>query len=178
MRFSLSSSVRQTTASASATPSSVKRSMSVPSPQMARPFSSASAASRLRSRLVSMIFTATSASSSILARKRPVRPAPMIMTCSSFLASRCTKVSLNFSISAGSPMKYALSCGSRQSSPCGMIMRWSRKIMPARIALGISRSFSGMFAKGEWRVTFVSKRRTLPLAKSSTSSAAGVMRMR
>ena len=105
MRFSLSSSVRQTTASASATPSSVKRSMSVPSPQMARPFSSDSAASRLRSRLVSMIFTATSASSSILARKRPVRPAPMIMTCSSRLASRCTNVWLNFWISTGSPMK-------------------------------------------------------------------------
>ena len=42
----------------------------------------------------------------------------------------------------------------------------------------MSMSLRGIFAIFESRRTFVSKRRTLPLAKSSTLSAAVVMRMR
>ena len=57
-------------------------------------------------------------------------------------------------------------------------MRWSRKIMPARTPRGSSMSLSCLRANGDERRTRVSKRRTLPWAKSSTLSAAGVMRMR
>ena len=105
MRLSLSSSVRQTTTSASATPSSSRRSMSVPSPQMAMPWSSFSAMSWQRSWSFSTTLTSTSWPSRRLASARPVRPAPMTMTRWMRLASRWTKFWLNCSMADGMPMK-------------------------------------------------------------------------
>ncbi len=82
IKFNLSSSVRQITISDSAIPSSVRRSISVPSPHKASPRSNFCATSWQRSRFLSITFTKSPCFSSNGAKKRPVRPAPIISTLS------------------------------------------------------------------------------------------------
>ena len=66
----------------------------------------------------------------------------------------------------------------RQSLPWGIISWCPRKIIAARISFGISKSLSGIWISEDSLFTFVSNKRTLPSAKSSTLRAAGTMRIR
>ena len=115
-KFSLSSSVRQTTQSASVIPSSVSRSISVPSPQRTRPLLSCSDKIRQRSLSFSITFTKTPCFSNICASIRPARPAPIRSTRSS-LSYVDSKFTSNFLMTSWLPTKYTLSPGSRISSP-------------------------------------------------------------
>jgi len=120
-RLSLSSLVRQTMASASPAPSCVNRSMSVPSPFSTIPWFKRHAVASQRSSSRSMIFTEIPFCSNNTARLRPTRPAPMIITRSTF-ERLAVKLPSKSTIASCSPMKKTWSSGRSISLPLGIII--------------------------------------------------------